>query len=88
MKPTEPTTDGSDAIVDPFPPGFDSTTSKLVYFHRQITDEATIDEIQNALGVRKIALCSLVWMLTSAGLLHRTGATHTLHERMNQGGAK
>lgn len=88
MKPTEPATDGSDSIVDPFPPDLGSTTSKLVYLHRQITDEATIDGIQNALGAREIALYSLSRVLRSAGLLHRTEATHTLHERMNRGGAE
>lgn len=62
--------------------------SKLVYLYLEIATEATIDEIQNALGVKKITLYSLLRTLMSAGLVRRSGTTYMLHERMSEGGTE
>lgn len=78
---SEPVTDGFDATVDPLPSSLDSTTSKLVYLYLRIGGEATIDEIQSALRVKKIALYPTLRRLASAGLVHRVGATYLVRER-------
>lgn len=78
---SEPVTDGSDATVDPLPSSLDSTTSKLVYLYLQIREAATIDEIQSALGVKKIALYPSLRTLVSTGLVRRVGATYLARER-------
>lgn len=88
MNETEPTAGGEDATIDPLPSNLDSTTSKLVYLYLEIATEATIDEIQNALGVKKITLYSLLRTLMSAGLVRRSGTTYMLHERMSEGGTE
>lgn len=81
MKPTEPATDGSDAIVDPFPPGLDSGESKLVYLYLSVVGGATIDRISNALAVKKITLYPLLRALMADGLVERSGATYVRRER-------
>lgn len=78
---SELVTDGSDATVDPVPSSLDSNTSKLVYLYLRIGGEATIDEIQRALRVKKIALYPSLRTLASTGLVRRVGATYFVRER-------
>lgn len=78
---SEPETDGSDATVDPLPSSLGSTTSKLVYLYLQIEGEATIDEIQRALRVKKIALYPSLRTLASTDLVRRVGTTYLARER-------
>ncbi|OLZ42206.1 hypothetical protein A6E15_15065 [Natrinema saccharevitans] len=60
--------------VDELPAELESAQSKLVYLSLEATGEATATDLQEALGLRKLAILSVVGSLSSRGLLEETEA--------------
>lgn len=83
MNAAEPT-DEPRSIADPLPPVLDSSSSKLVYLYLRIADEATIDEMEGVLGLKKVTLYPLLQTLTAADLVERSGATYVRRERAEE----
>lgn len=68
------------------PAEFDTAGAKLLYLYLAIEDEATIDELEAALGMRKISLYPLLRTLVQGGLVDRTGVTYACREPPSNGG--
>lgn len=66
------------ASVDPLPPALESNDSKLVYLYLDTTEEATVTELQSALGMKQLALLPVLGTLREADLITRTGDTVSL----------
>lgn len=81
MTTPELTADDADTITHPLPRSLESSNSKLVYFYLQIEGDATIDELERALGLKKVTLYSLLRTLTAAGLVEQSGPTYVCRER-------
>ena len=64
----------------------DTAGSKLLYLYLFIENEATIDELQAALGMKKITLYSLLRTLRSADLVERVGAKYVCDDQPTAGG--
>ncbi|WP_435361429.1 helix-turn-helix domain-containing protein [Haloarchaeobius sp. DFWS5] len=62
---------------EPLPETITSPRAKLVYFYLTATGEATVDEIQETLGMQKIALLSVLKSLGKEGLVKRDENTYT-----------
>lgn len=60
--------------VDELPAELESAQSKLVYLYLEAAGEATATDLQEALGLRKLAILSVVGSLSSRGLLEETEA--------------
>ncbi|WP_331233947.1 TrmB family transcriptional regulator [Natronorarus salvus] len=65
---TEPT-------IDDLPAELDSAGSKLVYLYLDVTGDATIDDLQRSLGMKKLALYPVLDTLSAEGLVEREGET-------------
>lgn len=68
------------------PDAFDTSGAKLVYLYLHIENEATIDELEAALGMRKVTLYSLLQTLTATDLVHRSGARYVRQDASPDGG--
>ena len=55
------------------PSEIDSTGSKLVYLYLRTIGEATVEEIQNALNMKQLALFPVLETLRSQDLVERDG---------------
>ena len=63
------------------PETLDTSGSKLVYLYLQIKNEATINELHAALGMKKITLYSLLQTLTATELVDQEGAMYVCQEQ-------
>lgn len=63
------------------PDTVDTAGSKLLYLYLSIENEATIDELQAALGMKKITLYSLLQTLRNADLVERVGANYVCDDQ-------
>jgi DNA-binding IclR family transcriptional regulator len=59
------------------PDTIDTSGSKLVYLYLKIENEATINELHAALGMKKITLYSLLQTLKATDLVDQEGAIYT-----------
>jgi MarR family transcriptional regulator, organic hydroperoxide resistance regulator len=62
------------------PDGLETSGSKLVYLYLKVEDEATINELHTALGMKKITLYSLLQTLTATELIDQEGAMYVCKE--------
>jgi MarR family transcriptional regulator, organic hydroperoxide resistance regulator len=62
------------------PDGLETSGSKLVYLYLKVEDEATINELHTALGMKKITLYSLLQTLTATKLIDQEGAMYVCKE--------
>ena len=69
------------------PDRFDTSGTKLIYLYLRIENEATIDELQAALGMKKLTLYSLLKTLTSTDHVDREGARYVCQQQTPAGGA-
>lgn len=60
------------------PAGIESAGSKLVYLYLHTTGEATVDELQSALGMKRLALFPILDTLSGEGLVDRDGERYTV----------
>jgi predicted transcriptional regulator len=68
------------------PETLDTSGSKLVYLYLQIKNEATINELHTALGMKKITLYSLLQTLTATELVDQDGAMYVCQKSIPAGG--
>lgn len=68
------------------PDAFETSGAKLVYLYLDVAGEATIDELQAALGMKKVTLYSLLQTLTATELVDRVGTEYACRERTSDGG--
>jgi predicted transcriptional regulator len=59
------------------PDTLNSSGAKLVYLYLRLEEQATIDELHQALKMQKGTLYSLLRTLTAADLIERTGTTYS-----------
>jgi len=71
------TTDAERTAID-VPNDLTSAESKLVYLFLTATDGATVDELHDALDIRKISLFPVLRTLTERDVVAREGATYVL----------
>lgn len=60
------------------PAEIDSTGSKLVYLYLDTAGDATIDELQSALGMKQLALFPVLDTLSTEGLVTRDGERYAV----------
>lgn len=63
----------------------DSSGAKLVYLYLSIQNDATIDELQAALDMKKLSLYSLLETLTAADLVDRAGEQYVCQQAVHGG---
>lgn len=68
------------------PDAFDTSGAKLVYLYLHVENEATIDELEAALGMRKVTLYSLLQTLTATDLVDRSGTSYVCRDQPPDGG--
>lgn len=68
------------------PETLDTADAKLVYLYLRIENEATIDELHAALGMKKITLYPLLQTLTATDHVDRTGTQYVCQQRTAAGG--
>lgn len=76
-----PTPENTKTTVEPLPPALESSNSKLVYFYLQISGPTTSDELQRALGLKKITLYPVLETLSAADLVTKTGTKYHCQDR-------
>lgn len=59
------------------PDALETSGSKLVYLYLKVEEEATINELHTALGMKKITLYSLLQTLKATDLVDQDGAIYT-----------
>lgn len=69
-----------------FSDAFDTPGAKLVYLYLRIENEATIDELEAALGMRTVTLYSLLRTLTATDLVDRSGGSYVCRDQPPDGG--
>ncbi|RQH00996.1 MarR family transcriptional regulator [Natrarchaeobius oligotrophus] len=69
------TTEQSIAVPD----DLESPQAKLVYLTLLVTDEATVTDLQQLLGLSKLTLLPILTSLTSKNLVRRTDAGYASH---------
>lgn len=62
------------------PERLDTADAKLVYLYLHVENEATIDELQAALEMKKISLYPLLQTLTATDLVKQTGAQYVCQQ--------
>lgn len=67
------------------PDTLNSAGAKLLYFYLQIEEDATVDELQTALGLKKVTIYSLLQTLTATGLVEQSGTTYSCQEQITTG---
>lgn len=65
----------------PLPETLTTADAKLVYLYLSIEEDATIDELHAALGMKKITLYPLLRTLTAAGHVDCTGSRYVCRQR-------
>lgn len=70
------------------PTRLNSAGAKLVYLYLFIENEATIDELQAALGMKKVNLYPLLQTLTATNLVERTGTMYGCQEQPSDRGTR
>lgn len=60
------------------PDGIESPRAKLVYVALATTDRATVDELAEGLGMRKLALFSVLGTLDGRGVVEADGGAYRL----------
>lgn len=68
------------------PKTLDTADAKLVYLYLHRNKEATIDELQAALGMKKITLYPLLQTLTATDHVDQTGAQYVCQQQTAAGG--
>lgn len=69
--------------VAPLPAELGSSGAKLVYLYLDVENEATIDELQASLGMRKVTLYPLLRTLTRTGLVEKVESRYVCRHRNN-----
>lgn len=64
----------------------ETSGAKLGYLYLDVAGEATIDELQAAIGMKKVTLYSLLQTLTATELVDRVGIEYACQERTSDGG--
>ena len=59
--------------ISPLPSDLDSSEAKLVYLYIQATDGATVDDLNETLVMKKMAVLSVLNSLSSDGFVERVG---------------
>jgi len=67
----------TEATIDDLPTELDSAGSKLVYLYLSTCGDATIDDLQSSLRMKKLALYPVLDGLSAEGLVEREGETFT-----------
>ncbi|WP_331232329.1 TrmB family transcriptional regulator [Natronorarus salvus] len=67
----------TEVAIDDLPTELESSGSKLVYLYLDLTGDATINELEATLGMRKLALYPVLDTLSAAGLVERDGEAFT-----------
>lgn len=62
------------------PNTFNTSGAKLVYLYLDVAGEATVDELQAALGTKKVTLYPLLRTLTATDLVDRVGTEYVCRE--------
>ncbi|KYH23940.1 hypothetical protein HAPAU_40190 [Halalkalicoccus paucihalophilus] len=68
------------------PETLDTADAKLVYLYLRVENEATIDELHAALGMKKITLYPLLQILTTTDHVDRTGTQYVCQQQTTSGG--
>lgn len=68
------------------PETLDTADAKLVYLYLRIKNEATIDELHAALGMKKITLYPLLQTLTATDHVDRIGTQYVCQQQTAAGG--
>lgn len=68
------------------PERLDTADAKLVYLYLHIENEATIDELQAALEMKKITLYPLLQTLTATDHVEQAGAQYVCQQQTAAGG--
>jgi DNA-binding IclR family transcriptional regulator len=63
-----------------------SSGTKLVYLYLHVEENATIDELHAALGMKKLTLYSLLQTLTATDHVDCQGATYVCRQQISDGG--
>ncbi|WP_290818339.1 helix-turn-helix domain-containing protein [Halovivax sp.] len=58
---------------EPLPETLDSPQAKLVYLYLTTSDGATVDDLADALSMRKLSVLSVLRSLSADGLVEREG---------------
>jgi len=66
------------ATPDTLPAELASPRAKLVYLYLDVTEAATVEDLQRCLDMRKIDLLSVLNSLTSAGHVSLEDGTYTV----------
>lgn len=69
-----------------FPETVETADAKLVYLYLHQEQEATIDELQAALRIQKIALYPLLRRLTATDHVDRSGEQYICNQSTSTGG--
>ena len=59
--------------ISPVPSDLDSSEAKLVYLYLQAADGATVDDLNETLAMKKMAVLSVLNSLSSNGFVERVG---------------
>ncbi|KYH25618.1 hypothetical protein HAPAU_22930 [Halalkalicoccus paucihalophilus] len=78
----DPQTDRSRPVA-PLPAELGSSGAKLVYLYLKVENEATIDELQASLGMRKVTLYPLLRTLTHTGLVEKVETRYVCRREHN-----
>ena len=60
-------------MIEPVPEEIESPEAKLVYLYLEAADSATVDDVNEALTMKKIAALSVLGSLSSRGLVYKDG---------------
>ena len=60
-------------VSEPVPDELESTEAKLVYLYLEAAGSATIDEVNETLTMKKLAVLSVLGSLSSRGLVRKDG---------------
>ena len=66
------------------PDTVETADAKLVYLYLAIEEQATIDELQAVLSMKKISLYPLLQTLTATDFVERVGATYVYQGQTEQ----
>lgn len=64
--------------TEPLPPAIRSPRAKLVYLYLEAADGAAVDELNQILSMKKIAILSVLRSLSNAGLVEKTGVEYVV----------
>lgn len=66
----------SEAAIEALPEELDSPRAKLVYLYLSVDDDASVADLQESLGLKKITLFSILETLQRRDLIEREGDSY------------